>query len=57
MSASPGLTVWDAARRGPGLGLAIACAVVEAHHGRIELASEPGKGATFTMVLPTGKLE
>ena len=42
---------------GSGLGLAIARAVAEAHHGRIDLNSEPGKGATFTVVLPARRLE
>jgi signal transduction histidine kinase len=40
---------------GAGLGLAIARAVVDAHHGRIELDTSPGKGSTFTIVLPQGK--
>lgn len=34
-----------------GLGLAIAQAIVQAHGGSIEAASEPGKGATFTVKL------
>ena len=34
-----------------GLGLAIAQAIVQAHGGAIEAASEPGKGATFTVRL------
>ena len=34
-----------------GLGLAIAQAIVQAHSGSIEAASEPGKGATFTVKL------
>ena len=38
--------------KGTGLGLAIARAVAEAHAGRIELASEPGKGSTFRLILP-----
>jgi hypothetical protein len=37
---------------GAGLGLAIADAIARAHHGRIELASRVGAGATFTLVLP-----
>jgi signal transduction histidine kinase len=38
--------------RGVGLGLAICKKLVEAHQGRIEVQSEPGKGATFKVVLP-----
>ncbi|WP_431976931.1 sensor histidine kinase [Micromonospora haikouensis] len=34
-----------------GLGLAIVAAVVDAHHGRVEVASHPGRTA-FTVVLP-----
>jgi two-component system OmpR family sensor kinase len=34
-----------------GLGLAIVAAVVEAHHGRVSVDSEPGR-TTFTVVLP-----
>jgi signal transduction histidine kinase len=41
-------------RRGVGLGLAIAHAIVEAHGGSMELESEPGQGATFSFTVPTG---
>ena len=37
---------------GTGLGLAIVRKVVEAHSGRVTVASEPGRGATFSMTLP-----
>ena len=37
---------------GLGLGLAIAKELVDAHDGRIEVKSEYGKGATFTVYLP-----
>lgn len=38
--------------QGMGLGLAIARDIVNAHHGRLQVASEPGKGSTFTVYLP-----
>jgi len=37
---------------GSGLGLALAKRIVEAHSGSIQVASEPGKGSTFTVMLP-----
>lgn len=37
---------------GSGLGLAIVSAIAEAHGGRVELVSQPGKGATFRLRLP-----
>jgi two-component system OmpR family sensor kinase len=37
---------------GAGLGLAIVRAIAEAHGGRVELASRPGAGSTFTVIVP-----
>lgn len=39
-------------RGGYGLGLSIARSIAEAHHGRITVASQPGRGTTVTVVLP-----
>ena len=37
---------------GVGLGLFVCRRIVEAHHGRLEVASTPGDGSTFTVQLP-----
>ncbi|MBM4032967.1 MAG: hypothetical protein FJ291_14430 [Planctomycetes bacterium] len=37
---------------GTGLGLNIVTRIVEEHHGKLTLESEPGKGATFRIELP-----
>jgi len=38
--------------RGTGLGLSICYGIVEDHQGRLEVESQPGVGATFTVFLP-----
>jgi len=45
----------DASRshRGLGLGLSFVKAILTAHHGRVEVLSEPGRGSIFTIYLPT----
>jgi PAS domain S-box-containing protein len=43
------------AGRGTGLGLAIVQETVRAHGGRISVESEPGKGTSFTLHLPTAE--
>jgi len=39
--------------QGTGLGLSISWSVAQAHHGHIDVVSEPGHGTTFIVVLPT----
>jgi signal transduction histidine kinase len=38
--------------RGTGLGLALVKKVIEEHHGRVEVTSEPGHGAAVSMLIP-----
>jgi len=37
---------------GPGLGLAIVRAIVDAHNGTMRIESEPGVGTTLDLTLP-----
>lgn len=39
-------------QEGNGLGLAIASKILELHHGKIDVQSEPGKGSVFLVTLP-----
>jgi Signal transduction histidine kinase len=39
-------------KRGFGLGLSVARSIAESHKGKIVVESNPGKGSTFTVVLP-----
>jgi two-component system phosphate regulon sensor histidine kinase PhoR len=41
-------------QKGTGLGLSIVKHIVSRHRGRLVIASEPGKGAAFTVYLPAG---
>jgi two-component system OmpR family sensor kinase len=53
--------IWDELYRGQGargtagsgLGLALVRAIVERHHGQVEMRSRSGQGSVFTMRLPT----
>jgi len=38
--------------KGTGLGLSLAYGIIENHDGKIQVSSEPGKGATFSIYLP-----
>ena len=42
-------------RPGAGIGLAVARAIAEAHGGTLTVESVPGRGATFTLALPSAR--
>ena len=42
---------------GSGLGLGIARKIVEAHHGSLNLTSQPGEGTTFSICLKTHPIQ
>ena len=42
--------------RGSGIGLSLVKHIAEAHGGRVELTSAPGRGATFTVFVPAAPL-
>jgi two-component system, NtrC family, sensor kinase len=41
--------------KGTGLGLAVCYGIITDHGGRVSVRSNPGKGTTFTIILPIGK--
>ena len=47
----PFFTTKDAGR-GTGLGLSVSYGIIEQHGGKIEVLSSPGKGSSFTILLP-----
>lgn len=48
----PGVEVQTGSSMGLGLGLYISNQIVERHNGRIDVTSTPGKGSTFSVILP-----
>ena len=42
---------------GTGLGLSVSYGIIASHRGRITVESEPGKGSTFTIILPLTQSE
>jgi len=49
-----GVAATSARVKGTGIGLALVEHIVRAHGGEVRLESEPGKGSTFTLLLPVG---
>jgi signal transduction histidine kinase len=49
----PGFTTKSSVVRAS-LGLSICYQIIQEHHGKINVESQPGKGSVFTVILPTG---
>lgn len=47
----PFFTTWPVGQ-GQGLGLSLSYTIVQHHHGRMEVCSEPDRGTTLTVTLP-----
>jgi PAS domain S-box-containing protein len=43
--------------KGTGLGLATSHTIIEKHHGRLRVDSQPGRGTTFHLILPAARHE
>ena len=43
--------------KGSGLGLTLVKQIVEAHHGTVDIESEPGRGSTFSIRFPLQSTE
>ena len=48
----PGFTTKDSVVR-TSIGLSICYQIIQEHHGKINVESQPGKGSVFTVILPT----
>ena len=44
-------------KKGVGLGLSVVYGIIKRHHGRIDVRSEEGAGATFVLALPEKPIE
>ena len=42
---------------GTGLGLSIVIQIIDEHHGRLDMSSVPGKGSSFTIIIPVTRNE
>ncbi len=42
-------------QKGTGLGLAVVWGIIDKHHGKMDVKSEPGKGTRFTVTLPVNE--
>ena len=43
--------------KGTGLGLSVSLGIAQSHKGLIDVQSTPGKGSTFSLILPIAKTD